>query len=209
MARHWLSFSLGVTLTLSAIAPNAVKACGWWGDGDVGRELSLPPEIDLSGKSLEQNPSLQSAKLPGEMGYGIALPNPGRALPYLLTTNGRPVNKIGELKAYGYKAVIDLGTAPKSAKLHRAETEAVGMTYYSLPLEGNMPSQDEVMLFRELVLASSDAPLLVYAPKASLLGVMWAGYRLSFKTPLSYALTEGRDLGLTDAQAETLSQWDW
>lgn len=209
MSRAWLALSFGAALMLSAALPQAVSACGWWGDGEVARDLMQPPELDLSGLTLEQSINLQSAKLPGEMGYGIALPDPGKAIPYLLTTNGRPVNKIGELVDYGYKAVIDIGTPEEEAANHRAETESVGMAYYNIPFDGELPSQDDVILFREFVLSSSDGPLLVYAPEASLLGFMWAGYRLSFNTPLSYALSEGRDLGLTDAQADVLRQWSW
>ena len=180
------------------------QACGWWGDGDVGRDNVAPVLNAPDGSVLDQSLNLKSAKLPGEMGYGISVPDPGRATPYLLATFGRPVNRIGELKTYGFEAVIDLGTPEKTALLHKAETEAVGMKYFNIPIAGDMPTRQQVKQFRQMVLASSKAPLLVYAPTSRLLGATWAAYRLSFGTPFSFALNEGRALGLTPEQEREL-----
>jgi len=192
-----------LTLTMLTFPFQAV-ACGWWGDGDVGRDNVKPTVNAPDGTPLELSLSLRSAKLPGEMGYGIAIPDPGQATPYLLATYGRPVNRIAELKTYGFAAVIDLGTSQQTARLHKAETESVGMTYFNIPIDGDTPTREQVKQFREMVLASAKAPLLVYAPTARLLGFTWAAYRLSFGTSLNFALIEGRDLGLTPEQESEL-----
>ncbi|MFC1672683.1 hypothetical protein ACFL12_00885 [Pseudomonadota bacterium] len=196
-----------VTLSFAVLATHPAYACGWWGDGELGRDSNIPILNAPDGTPLEQSISLRSAKLPGEMGYGIAMPDPGRAIPYLLATFGRPVNRIGELKTYGFETVIDLGTSAKSARLHRAETEAVGMAYFNIPIKGDMPSKAQVEQFRDMVVASGDAPVLVYAPTAPLLGATWAAYRISFGTPQSFAFYEGRALGLTTDQEDELRRW--
>lgn len=203
MCIRWkLLVPLFVFLNLAVLDGVSVSACGWWGDGEVNRDIKVPLLNAPDGTPLEQTLSLRSAKLPGEMGYGIAVPEPGRAVPYLLETFGRPVNRISELKTYGFGAVIDLGTPEKVANLHRAETNAVGMVYFNIPIEGDMPTPTQTAQFRDMVISSSATPLLVYAPTARLLGAMWTAYRLSFGVPMNYALSEGRTLGLTEDQVD-------
>ncbi|MEW8027402.1 MAG: hypothetical protein AB2793_09380 [Candidatus Thiodiazotropha sp.] len=145
-----------------------------------------------------------SSKLPGRMGYGIAIPDPGRAIPYLQATMGRPLNRIAELEAFGFKTVIDLGTPKKTARLHQLETEALGMRYISIPVDGNLPSLEQVENFTQHVVDASHGMLLVYAPRAELLGTMWAAYRMNLGAPIGFAIKEGRELGMMPDQEITL-----
>ncbi|MES9855628.1 MAG: hypothetical protein ABW166_03365 [Sedimenticola sp.] len=188
-------------LVTSQVTP--VQACGWWGDGDVNRDVDTIL-TSLDGTPLPQTLSTQTAKLPGRMGYGIAMPDPGRAIPYLQATNGRPINQIGELKIFGFKTVIDLGTAEKTAKLHRQESEALGMRYFNIPVVGAVPSQEQVEDFSTKVVAAGNDMLLVYAPNAELLGTMWAAYRINMGAPVEFAIGEGTDLGMRPDQAASL-----
>lgn len=189
-------------LVLSCIimmAPGHSRACGWWGDGEVNRddsEILTTPD----GRVLPEILTHHSSKLPGRMGYGIAIPDPGRAIPYLRATMGRPLNRIGELSAFGFKTVIDLGTPEKSARHHRQETEALGMRYINIPVEGNLPSQEEVEGFTQHVVDASHGMLLVYAPRAELLGTMWAAHRMNLGAPTGFALREGKELGMKPDQ---------
>ncbi len=177
-------------------------ACGWWGDGEMSQ--SDDEIIAPDGRPVEQSLGLKSMKLPGRMGYGIAVPGPGRAIPYLLATLGQPVTRISELKIFGFRSVIDLGTPASTAALHRAETEAVGMRYFNIPIEGDMPNSKQADFFNNIVINANNGPLLVYAPRAALIGVMWASYRLSVGSPLAFVLSEGRSLGLSEEQEKTL-----
>ncbi len=181
---------------------NPAHACGWWGDGEKSR--SDDDIIAADGRPVEQSLGLKSMKLPGKMGYGIAVPGPGRAIPYLLATFGQPVTRISEFKIFGFRSVIDLATPAATAALHRAETEAADMRYFTIPIEGAMPSAKQSIAFNQAVLNTHNVPLLVYAPRAALIAVMWASYRLSRGSPLAFVLSEGRSLGLSGEQETEL-----
>jgi len=191
-------------LLLSALLllADPAYACGWWGDGEMSQ--TDDDIIAADGRPVEQSLDLKSMKLPGKMGYGIAVPGPGRAIPYLLATFGQPVTQISEFKIFGFRSVIDLATPEPAARLHRAETEAVGMRYYNIAIDGDMPSPKQSALFNQTVLNVNNGPLLVYAPRAALIAVMWASYRISLGSPLGFALSEGKSLGLSVEQEKVL-----
>jgi protein tyrosine phosphatase (PTP) superfamily phosphohydrolase (DUF442 family) len=145
----------------------------------------------------------ETSKLPGRLGYGIVVPDPGKAIPYLKATYGRQISSIGELKDFGFEAVIDLGTPPDTANKHRHETEALGMRYFSIPVDTSMPTLEQTKHFNRMVIDNSHHPLLVYAPTAALLGTMWASYRANLGAPIGFAIEEGRALGMMrDQEAE-------
>lgn len=183
--------------------PSIGYTCGWWGDGEMNR----PDTVVLStvdGAPVSEILSVKSAKLPGRMGYGIALHDPGKAVPYLLATFGRQINRIGELKDFGFEMVIDVGTPPDIASKHREETEALGMTYFNIPVKGSIPSPEQSSEFTRILLESGNYPLLVYSPTAPLLGTMWASYRINHGAPLGFAVQEGNNLGMMSEQEAEL-----
>ncbi len=188
---------------LFTVLPNPASACGWWGDGEVNRHndivLTTPDGI-----SVTQTLTEKTMKLPGRAGYGIAVPDPGRAIPYLQATRGQRVNRIAELKAFGFKTVIDLGTPEKTAQLHRSETEALGMHYINIPVDDTVPDQQQVDDFTQKVVDASNDLLLVYAPNSALLGTMWAAYRISLGAPVEFAMNQGRNLGMQPGQEAIL-----
>ncbi len=190
-------------LFLFAILSTSVEGCGWWGDGEVNRQDDLAP-IGPDGRVVSQTLTNETSKLPGRMGYGIAMPDPGRAIPYLQATLGLPINRIGDLKIFGFEAVIDLGTPEKAARLHRSETEALGMHYINIPIEGSVPGQKQVDLFSQSVVDASSDMLLVYAPSSALLGTMWAAYRINLGAPLEFAIRQGKELGMETEQEAIL-----
>ncbi|MCP4128432.1 MAG: hypothetical protein GY753_15430 [Gammaproteobacteria bacterium] len=185
------------------VSPKPVLACGWWGDGEVNRHndvvLITPDE-----QSVPQSLTEKTSKLPDRMGYGIAIPDPGRAIPYLQATRGRKINRIAELKIFGFETVIDLGTPEETARLHRSETEALGMSYISIPVNGTVPSQEQVNYFSQKVVNASSDMLLVYAPNSALLGTMWAAYRINLGAPIEFAIKQGRKLGMEAEQGAIL-----
>ncbi len=185
------------------VSPKPVLACGWWGDGEVNRHndvvLITPDE-----QSVPQSLTEKTSKLPDRMGYGIAIPDPGRAIPYLQATRGRKINRIAELKIFGFETVIDLGTPEETARLHRSETEALGMSYISIPVNGTVPSQEQVNYFSQKVVNASSDMLLVYAPNSALLGTMWAAYRINLGAPVEFAIKQGRKLGMEEEQGAIL-----
>jgi len=156
------------------------------------------------GKPISERLSLETSKLPGRMGYGIVVPDPGQAVPYLKATYGRQISSIGELKDFGFDAVIDLGTPLDTALKHRKETETLGMRYFNIPVDGSTPSTEQTREFSRMVIDNSQRPLLVYAPSSALLGSMWASYRINLGAPLGFAIEEGRALGMMPDQEAVL-----
>ncbi len=190
-----------IILLMPVSAP--VCACGWWGDSEMTSRRDtavIAPDGSLQGHTL----SLKSMKLPEGTGYSIAVPEPGRAIPYLLATDGQPVFRIKDFRIFGFHSVIDLGTPTATARLHRSETEAAGMLYFSVPVESNMPNPGHIQIFNRIVLNARNGPILVYAPSAELIAITWAFYRLSLGSPLEFVLSEGRSMGLTEEQEEEL-----
>jgi len=198
-----ISVTISTLLCLISMSSQSVHACGWWGDGEMNRHddavLTTP-----NGKPLPQTLTYETSKLPGRMGYGIAIPDPGRAIPYLQATRGRQINRIAELKAFGFETVIDLGTPEETAQLHRSETEALNMRYISIPVDGAVPSQEQVNNFSQKVVDASSDMLLVYAPDSALLGTMWAAYRINLGAPIEFAINQGKKLGMEAEQEAVL-----
>lgn len=182
---------------------DGAAACGWWGDSEMTsrRETTL---LGPDGNPVDQALALANMKLPGRMGYGIAVPDPGRAVPYLLATMGQPLNRIRDLGIFGFRAVIDLGTKPAEAERHGAETRDAGMRYFNIPFMTEMPRPEQVKTFREIALDPGNAPLLVYAGRAERIAVMWATYRLDLGAPLAFSIQEGKRLGMTQDQEAAL-----
>lgn len=183
--------------------PDITHACGWWGDSEMSsrRETAI---VTPEGMPVEHTLNLKNMKLPGRMGYGIAIPEPGKAIPYLLATFGQPLNKIQDLKVFGFRGVIDLGTPERIAYHHREETKNTGMRYSNIHLNGDMPNNQQTEDFIKAVLEPQNIPLLVYASRADMIAVMWASYRLKMGSPMAFTLHEGRSLGLTLHQEEAL-----
>ena len=203
-AVRYLSLAVAVSLGHFVAPFQPTHACGWWGDGEMNRDND-PAFAPVTGASGGVLPRHEASKLPDEVGYAIAVRDPGYAVPYLEATYGRRINRIGELKSLGYEAVIDLGASPHTARLHRAETEALGMRYFNIPIEGELPNKEQVDRFGRLIVTSERHPVLVYAPTAGLLGIMWASYRIGYLgAPQSFALEEGRSLGMTREQGAAL-----
>ncbi len=193
--------SLLLVAAVGAVPASATLACGWWGDPEMRQHGQ--PEIIFA--PLPKGGAAAAAKLPGRMGYGLAIPDPGQAQPYLEATFGRPVNRIDELHGYGFRTVIDLGTPPETAQLHRRESEKAGFVYHNIPLKEGRPEQSDIVRFSELVVGAGRHPTLVFAPNFALLGIMWTGYRIhGLGAPAGYAISEGRSLGMSEAQADEL-----
>lgn len=195
--------SITALLCFFAMFSKSVQACGWWGDGEVSRHNDIVLTAP-DGRSVPQTLTHKTSKLPGRMGYGIAVPDPGRAIPYLQATGGRQINRIAELKTFGFETVIDLGTPEKTAQLHRSETEALGMRYFNIPVDGAVPSQKQVDDFTQKVVDASRNMLLVYAPNSALLGTMWAAYRINLGAPIEFAIKQGKRLGMGPNQEAIL-----
>jgi protein tyrosine phosphatase (PTP) superfamily phosphohydrolase (DUF442 family) len=205
MSVRYFKAAIRILCCFVATLPEIGHTCGWWGDGEMNTQETIVLN-KTDGKPVSGRLSLETSKLPGRMGYGIVVPDPGQAIPYLQATYGRQISGIGDLKAFGFETIIDLGTPPETARKHRQETEALGMRYFSIPVDGSTPSLEQARHFSRMVI-DGQHPLLVYAPTSALLGTMWASYRVNLGAPLGSAIDEGRALGMMpDQEAELLER---
>jgi len=203
---HTIRCPFVILMYFSTILFSPLYACGWWGDGEVNRDEN--DEVTATyNRPTPQTLSLETTKLPGTIGHGIAVPEPSRAVPYLQATYGRHINRISEFKSFGFDTIIDLGTPREIATFHRIETEDAGMRYINIPIEGAMPSRDQVEDFSLMVVRYSRSPLLVYSPTSDLLGTVWASHRANLGTPLELAINEGRALGMKLVQEIKIRKW--
>lgn len=196
-------FARKAILVLIMVLPFGADACGWWGDGEMNREQLLAG-IESGGRQIPLYLDRDSIKLPGSLGYGMAIAEPGQAQPYLQSTYGRPIGSIEDLSAYGFRAIIDLGPLAGHRPGEYPEGSAQRMRYHHLPVESAIPGQIRVAGFRDLLLDADNLPALVVAPAAEVLAFMWAAYRLEFGAPLAYAIAEARLMGLRPEQEAAL-----
>ena len=195
-------FQYVAALCLVTAFPGSAFACGWWGDGEMNRDENA---IDVGIDGVSSIPvGVQAAKIPGEKGYGIAVFQSNRAVPYLRATDGRQIAGIEQLRKVGFVTVIDLGTPAATARRHKAETELLGMHYVNIPVAG-IPTEEKVELFSRTVSDSANRPVVVYGPKISLLGDMWVLHRLGQGALRGTALGEGLVFGVSRNLEETLA----
>ncbi len=184
-----------------ALTPNYLIACGWWGDGEINRSNRMTSLIARNKNLLTQSSVIQNTKVLGRMGYGLAIIEPGYAIPYLQAVKGNQVNQISELKMLGFKTVIDLNNNNKAVHLHRIETEALGMRYINIPIKGKLPSPIQLNNFtQQIVINASNAMLLIYAPNSALLGTMWAAYLINLGASIDFSVKQGKQFGMEAEQ---------
>ncbi len=143
------------------------------------------------------DPLLAELKVPGGRGFGFAIEEAGRAVPYRRATGGQPIGDIGRLRDLGFRAVVDLGTPPEVARRHKAETTAAGMGYFTIPFSAGLPDAEQARRFSRLIGDAGHRPLLVFAMSPDLLGAAWTVHRLYTGAARDAAFAEGRALGLT------------
>lgn len=207
-----MAVGLLAVAVVSAGLPPAL-ACGWWGDGEGDDNEAIvigadgqPVSKAGSASGHAVGPAIPSGlEVPApRSGYGIAVRDGGSAVPYLDAVQGAAVYSIQQLHQAGFQAVIDLGTAPAVAALHRRETEVLGMKYFNIPIDGDVPGKAHVVRFSEILVDNENLPILVFSASADLLGGMWVNYRLSKGSSPEDAVEEGRKLGLSENSVNDL-----
>ena len=102
---------------------------------------------------------------------------------------------IGELKAAGYAAVVDLRSPDEGTNEERRAVEAAGLRYFNIPVTG-LPSGAQVVQFSHVLGDRADLPVLVHCASGNRVGAMWALYRAKSGVPAATAMEEGRHIGL-------------
>ncbi|MDH3761213.1 MAG: hypothetical protein OEU50_09535 [Gammaproteobacteria bacterium] len=191
-----------VFVSILAVSLDAA-ACGWAGDGELKYDTLLQ-EITSGGRPIPQTLDLESIRLPGSFGYGMVVVEPGQGIPYLQSTFGRPISQIEDLRAFGIRTVIDLGSGDTFSEVKLNDGKPRSLRNFNIPVEPMAPSVTQIENFHDLLLDAGNRPLLVVAPSAEILAVTWAAYRLHLGAPLAYAIYEGKSIGLQSEQESVL-----
>ena len=198
------------TAILAIALSSPVSACGWWGDGEGddtetidigadGRPISETAPADNRPKDMNRKRSIHHGlEVPSpRSGFGMVVQRDGSAIPYLDAVSGKSVYSIQQLRQAGFPAVIDLGTSPKVATLHRQETETLGMRYFNIQMKGDVAAKTEVSQFQKIITAKENLPILIFSASANRLGGMWTQFRLLGGVAREEAIKEGKRLGLS------------
>jgi uncharacterized protein (TIGR01244 family) len=127
---------------------------------------------------------------------GLAVVNYDRASPNVATAGLLKAGAIGELRALGFKTVIDLRGPEEGIAEERAAVGAAGLTYINIPVTAKAPAPDQIAPFAAAIENPANWPVLVHCVSANRVGAMWALYRAARGVPPEVAIEEGRAQGL-------------
>jgi len=119
-----------------------------------------------------------------------------RATPFVATSGALKPGAASELKALGFKAVLDIRGLKEGVAKAKTDLESVGLAFFNIPVVTRAPTLDQVKQFTAIVEDPSNYPLLVYCKTANRAGALWAMYRAAKGVPGEFAIEEGRTLGL-------------
>ena len=198
---------LGKLLLLCILAVSLeAGACGWGGDVESKYDTMLS-QIASGGRQIPEILDRESIRLPEGFGFGMVVVEPGQGVPYLKTTLGRPIRHIEDLRAFGVRAVVDLGSQDGVSEVKSISGNAQSLGYFSILVESMGPAIAQIEYFEDLLLDPTNRPVLVIAPTAEILAVTWTAYRLQLGAPLAYAIYEGKSIGLRFEQEAALLGW--
>ncbi len=183
--------------------PLDAVACSWGGDVETKYDTMLP-EIASGGRHIPQILDRESTRLPEGFGFGLVVTEPGHGIPYLQSTFGRPISRIEDLRAFGVRAVVDLGPRNTVSTVRSTDGKLRSLGYFNIPVESIAPGVAQIENFHDLLLDADNRPLIVIAPTAEILAVTWAAYRLHLGAPLAFAIYEGKSMDLQSEQESAL-----
>ncbi len=150
--------------------------------------------------------SVQAPQVPYGDKVSAAIFNYHRATPHIATSGLPREGGIVELKALGFKTIIDLRTGPEGTADERAAVEAAGLGYHNIEIAGAPPTEAQVRQFSALVEDEANYPVLVYCATGIRVGTMWTLYRVAEGVPLDIAIGEGRTIGMPPSRERQILQ---
>jgi uncharacterized protein (TIGR01244 family) len=126
-----------------------------------------------------------------------AIPNYHRIRPGLAGGGQPSTEALAQLKAMGFKTVINLRTEKEGAKAEQEAVERAGLRYVWVPVTAESFSPADVARVASVVDDESAGPVLLHCASANRVGAMWAALEAARGKPLDEAEAEGRAVGLT------------
>jgi uncharacterized protein (TIGR01244 family) len=103
---------------------------------------------------------------------------------------------LAQLKALGFKTILNLRTEQEGAKAEEAAVKAQGLRYEWVPVTPASLSLDDVAKVGRVLDDPTAAPILFHCASANRVGAVWAILQVQRGKTLEAALEEGRTIGL-------------
>lgn len=114
---------------------------------------------------------------------------------------------LAQLKALGFKTILNLRTEQEGAKAEEAAVKAQGLRYEWVPVTADTLSLDDVSRVERVLDDPAAAPILFHCASANRVGAVWAIIQVRRGKTLADALEDGRAVGLTHpAMAELVKR---
>ncbi|SMF78085.1 TIGR01244 family protein [Tistlia consotensis] len=185
----------------AAVNPSAVNPC-------AAANPCAPAKAAMM-SAAAANPFDLAAGLP-QAPFGDKMPaivdNYGRAAPYVGTGGLVKLEALPQLKALGFKTVVNLRTAEEDPGAEAQAAAAAGLDYVSIPVSAKAPTAEQVAAFTTLVEDPAHYPILVHCHSANRVGALWTLYRAGRGVPPEVAIQEGRTVGMTAGREAAVRQ---
>ena len=115
-----------------------------------------------------------------------------------VATAGQPSDDAwADVRAAGFKAVLNLRTEQEGSLEERAKVEAAGLEYFNIPIGSDGIHESQAELFSKILGDSANRPLLIHCASSNRVGAMWFIHEvLDEGKDESSALEEARKAGL-------------
>ncbi len=125
-----------------------------------------------------------------------ALPNYRLVSPSLAVSGQPSAAGLAQLKAMGFKTVVNLRTEKEGAKDEELVVKAAGLAYVSVPVTADTLSMADADAVGRVLADQAAGPVLLHCSTANRVGAVWALLQMRKGKSLAEAEAEGRALGL-------------
>jgi len=125
-----------------------------------------------------------------------AFPNYSLVRPGLAAAGQPSAEGLAQLKAMGFKTVINLRTEKEGPKDEEAIVKAAGLSYVSVPVSAETFSQADADAVGKVLDDPAAAPVLLHCSTANRVGAVWALLRMRQGASLEEAENAGKAVGL-------------
>jgi len=127
---------------------------------------------------------------------GRAFTNYDRIRPTIATAGLLKDGAVGDLKPFGFVAILDLRGPKEGTASEKAAVESAGLRYFNIPVTEQAPTDEQVEAFTRIIEDPANHPIIVHCHTASRVGAMWVLYQVRKGAPVATAVEEGRTIGL-------------
>jgi uncharacterized protein (TIGR01244 family) len=103
---------------------------------------------------------------------------------------------LAQLKALGFRTIVNLRTEQEGAQDEEAAVRGLGLRYEWVPVTPETLTVDDVSRVRKVLDDPSAAPILLHCASANRVGAVWAIIEIQRGKAQEAALAEGREIGL-------------